>query len=252
MSRTFISLVFCFGLMNSLFAQQTDFETVIIPVETKARDFSEYLVQLAWLNNPESAIVQDEVKNAQDLAKNTRKEWMRDVQGTFNLNEGNVRKAPQTTVADSNGNVTSIVTSNAFYPRYNVSVNVNMYSVLSQKTKNRVGNREIQIAEHRVNQRKLEIRAETLSRFTSYKVAKAIFNTRTLAEQESYASYILVQQLYKSDEKTLDEYTTSTTMYYQAQEARIRAEADVQLAKFQLEAMIGLKWEQVQHPLKED
>ena len=226
------------GLNGLLSAQQTDFDAVIIPVETKARDFSEYLVQLAWLNQPESAIAQDEVKNAQDEAKNTRKEWMRDVQANFNLNEGNLQGA------DGSGNV--------YFPRYNFGVGLNLYSLTSQKSKNDIGKRDIRIAEHKVNQRKLEIRSETLQRYALYKLAKSLYKTRTLAEQEANANYLVIQQLYKTDEKTFEEYTTASVAYYAAQEARMKAETDVMLAKISLEEMIGLKWEQVQHPAKED
>ncbi len=226
------------GLNGLLSAQQADFDAVVIPVETKARDFSEYLVQLAWMNQPESAAAQAEVKNAQDEAKATKKEWMRDLQASFNLNEVNLKGA------DDNGNI--------FFPRWNVGVGLNLFNLTSQKNKNDVGKRDIQIAEHKVNQRKLEIRAETLMRYAQFKLAKQLFKTRTLMEQEASANYLLIQQLYKSDEKTLDEYTTAATTYYQAQEARLKAETDVLLAKYRLEEMLGIKWEQVQHPAKED
>jgi outer membrane protein TolC len=233
---TTLAAILCLAGFSN--AQQADFDAVVIPVETKARDFSEYLVQLAWLNQPESAIAQDEVKNAQDDAKNTRKEWMRDVQATFNLNEGNLQGA------DDNGNV--------FFPRYNFGLGVNLYNITSQKTKNNIGKRDVRIAEHKLNQRKLEIRAETLQRYALYKLAKQLYKTRTLAEQEANANYLVIQQLYKTDEKTFEEYTTASSAYYAAQEARLKAETDVLLAKISLEEMIGIKWEQVQHPAKED
>ncbi|MBP6825136.1 MAG: TolC family protein [Saprospiraceae bacterium] len=231
-----LSMLICLnGVVN---AQQADFDFVVQPVEAKARDLSEYLVQLAWLNNPESAVAQEEVKVAQDEARNTRKEWMRDVQLTFNLNEANLRGA------DTLGNV--------FFPRYNFGVGVNLYNILSQGSKNKVSKREINIAEHKVNQRKLEIRAETLSRYAIFKFTKEIVKTRTLAEQEIHANYVLIQQLYKTDEKTFEEYITASSAYYQAQEGRMKAENEALLAKYRLEEMIGLKWEQVQHPEKED
>ena len=233
-----LTLSIMLGLNGLMIAQQADFDAVVIPMETKARDFSEYLVQLAWLNQPESAIVQDEVKNAMDEAKNTRKEWMRDVQASFNINEGNLQGAGE------NGNV--------FFPRYNFGVGMNLYNITSQKTKNNVGKRDVKIAEHRVNQRKLEIRAETLQRFALYKLSRELFKTRTLAEQEANVNYLVIQQLYKSEEKTVEEYTTASAAYFAAQEARLKANTDVMLAKISLEEMIGIKWEQVQHPAKEE
>ncbi|MCC6279219.1 MAG: TolC family protein, partial [Saprospiraceae bacterium] len=212
-------------------------DLIVQPVDTKARDFSEYLVQLAWTNWPEGAIALEEVKNAQSDDKNTRKEWMRDLQATFNLNEANLR-APDTS-------------SNVFFPRYNFGVNLNLYNILSQKEKNKISKRDIRIAEFNVNRQKLEIRSETLSRYAKFKLAKDILKSRTLVEQDMNATYILVQQLYKNDEKTLEDYTTASAAFFAAQEARMQAETDVLIAKFRVEEMIGLKWEQVQHPAKE-
>ena len=36
--------LFIFGLEGAAFAQQTDFDAIVQPVDIKARDFSEYLV----------------------------------------------------------------------------------------------------------------------------------------------------------------------------------------------------------------
>ena len=234
----FRNLTFFFVFLSlQASAQRTDFDLIVQPVDTKARDFSEYLVQLAWMNWPEGAIAQEEVKNAQSEEKNTRKEWMRDVQATFNLNEANLR-APDTS-------------SNVFFPRYNFGLNLNLYNILSQKEKNRISKREILIAEHNVDRRKLEIRSETLSRYAKFRLAKDILKSRTLVEGDMNATYILVQQLYKNDEKTLEDYTTASAAFFAAQEARLQAETDVLITKFRVEEMIGLKWEQVQHPAKE-
>ena len=219
-------------------AQQTNYENIVQPLDTKARDFSEYLVQLAWQNNPASAIALEDVKSAQDKARNIRKEWMRDVQASFNFNEANLRSV------DTFGNV--------FFPRYNIGLTLNLFNILSQKDKNRVGRHDIEIAEQKVNAQMLAVRAETLARYTQFKLARDILKTRTLVEQETYNNFVLIQQLYKTDEKTFEDYSTASSAYYQAQEARIRAAADLQLAKLRLEEMIGLKWEQVQHPAKEE
>lgn len=241
------------GLPGRSFAQQTDFDAIVQPVDIKARDFSEYLVQLAWMNQPESAIAQEEVKIAREKVKNTKKEWMRDIQGTFNLNEGNLRSQGVTTVRDSAGNILSETsTGNVFFPRYNFGVNLNLYSILTQKTKNQIGKRDVDIAGHKVNAQKLSIRAETLQRYAKFRLAKEILKTRTLVEQEVYANFILVKQLYNTDEKTFEEYTIASSAYYQAQEARIEAQSQVEISRFALEEMIGLKWDQVQHPAKEE
>lgn len=221
-----------------LCAQQTDYDAIIQPVDAKARDIAEYMVQLAWLNSPEGRIAEAELLNSRSENKNIRKEWMRDVNASFNLNETNLRGGD------------SLV--NVFFPRYNFGVTLNLYNILSQKEKNEIGRRRMSIAEERINLRKREIRAEALTRWAEFRLAREIFKERSTVELDLNNNFILIQQLYKSDEATLEQYTTTSAAYYQAKEAKIRAQTELQIAKFKLEEIIGLRWEQVQHPAKED
>ena len=234
------SLLFCFFLLKNAFlsAQAVNFDSIVTPLAAKSPVFSEYLVQLAWLNNPESAIAQDESLNAKDADKNVRKEWMRDVQGTFNLNEANLKR-----VEGPSGNV--------FFPRYNFGVNLNLFNILSQKKKNSISSREIRISEHEINRKKLELRNETLSRYAKFRLAKDILKTRTLLEQEMRSGYVLVEQLYRTDEKTFEDYTKASSAYYEAREARMRAETELLVAQLDLESVIGIRWSDVDHPGKD-
>jgi len=234
-----LSTLILVAFAQILSAQQTDYETIVQPLENKARDFTEYLVQLAWLNNPESLTAQSEAKNARDLDKNTRKELLKDFGLTFNLNEGNLRN-----IGGGDG-------TNIFFPRYNFGATVNVFNLTTQKSKNRVSKRAIDIADQKVNAQKLELRAETLTRYTAFKLARNIYRQRVLAEQEVYANYVLIKQLFETDEETFEKYTAANNAYYAAQEAKLNAEANVLTARYALEALIGLRWEQIQHPEKE-
>lgn len=230
--------VFCMLFLGAclyLGAQpRTDYHDVIAPLDSPAVDFKEYLVQLAWINSPEGAIAAAEVLNAADRAKNTKKEWMRDIQATFNLNEANLRSS-----TDTFGNV--------FFPRYNFGINLNLYNILSQDKKNDISKRDIQVAEFRLQQKKRLIRAETLSRYEQWLMTQQVLQARRQVEQESRSNYVLIEQQYRTDEKSFEDFATASAAYYQAQEARIRAENEVRQALIQLEALIGLFWDQVVH-----
>lgn len=238
MLKTSILVLLASSLIVPAFAQQTDYDAIILPVDAKARDIAEYMVQLAWLNSPEGRIAEAELLNARSENKNTRKEWMRDVNASFNINESNLRGA------DTLGNV--------FFPRYNFGLTLNLYNILSQKEKNNIGRRRLDIAEERIHQRQREIRAEALTRWADYRLAREIFKERSTVELDLNNNFILIQQLYKSDEATLEQYTTTSAAYYQAREARIRAQTELEIAKFKLEEIIGLRWDQVQHPSKDE
>jgi outer membrane protein TolC len=230
-------------LLFTLFAcaihaqQLTDFNQIIAPLDSPAVDFKEYLVQLAWINSPEGRIAAEEVLNAKDRNSNTKKEWMRDIQATFNLNEGNLRQQN-----NASGNV--------FFPRYNFGATLNVFNILSQKDKNSIAKRDIIIAEQKVNQRKYAIRAETLTRYAFFNMANSVLLSRRQVEQDTKSALVLIEQQYRSDEKSFDDFTTASSSFYQAQEARIRQENEVLQAQIRLEEIIGLMWIQVVHPNK--
>lgn len=217
--------------------QRTNFNEIVAPLDSPAVDFQEYLVQLAWINSPEGAIAAAEVLNASDRSKNTKKEWMRDIQATVNLNEANLRSS-----SGANGN--------SFFPRYNFGLNLNVYNILSQNDKNKISKRDIQIAEQKVNLQKMTIRAETLTRYAQFRMAEKVIQARRQVEQETRSTYVLIEQQYRTDEKTFEDYSAASAAYYQAQEARIRAENELLTAQIRVEEVIGLRWEQVVHPGK--
>ena len=195
-------------------------------------------MQLAWLNSPEGAIAAAEVLNAADKDKNTRKEWMRDIQATFNLNEANL-----TSGTDTFGNV--------FFPRYNFGLNLNLYNILSQGNKNKIRKRDIQIAEQKVNLRKMAMRAETHTRYWEFRMAAEVLKARSQVEQETRSAFVLVEQEYRNDERSFEDYSQASKAYFQAQEARIRSENESLQAQIRLEEVIGLMWWQVAHPGKQ-
>jgi outer membrane protein TolC len=216
---------------------RTNYESIVAPLDSPAIDFQDFLVQLAWINNPEGAIAMAELLNAGDLAANVRKEWMRDVQLTFNLNEGNI-------VPPESGS------GNIFFPRYNASINLNLYNITSQKKKNDISKREITIAEQRVKAQKMNVRAQTLLLYQSFLLARKVVENRSVIEQEMRNAYILIEQQYRTDEKAFDEFMVASTAYFKSQEDRMKSETEVLQAQLKLEAAIGLLWSQVQHPGK--
>ena len=236
MTRLFVLTLLIFAYTEQcIYAQQTtDYNQIIAPLDSPAVDFKEYLVQLAWINSPEGAIAAAEVLNAKDKGKNTRKEWMRDIQATINLNEANLKSNTGTT-------------GNVFFPRYNFGLNLNIYNVLTQGPKNNISKRDIDIAQMRVNQQKLAVRAETLSRYAQFRMATEVLQARRQVEQETRSAFVLIEQQYRTDEKTFEDYSTASAAWYKAQEERIRSENETLQAKIKLEEVIGIFWEQVIH-----
>ena len=233
------TILFCCLLVASSIQAQflTMADNIVAPLDSPAVDLQEYLVQLAWLNSPDGHIALDEVLNAKDRAKNTKLEWLRDIQATFNLNEANLR----TKQSDTSG------ADNIFFPRYNFGLNFSPYNIISQKGKNNISKRDIKIAEEKVLSKKMAVRAETLSRHAQFKMANNVLVARRQVEQEAKSAFVLIEQQYRTDEKTFEDYTAASSNYYQAQEARIRSENEVLQAQIRLEEIIGVFWSQIVH-----
>jgi Outer membrane efflux protein len=294
-----LSAVFTCLLSVSLSAQQTDFNRVVLPVDQKAKDFREFLVQLSWLNNPDNDVYAIEVENAKDQIKVTKKDWLKDIQVTSNINEANIKTffkkddgkstviteelvnggvpvktstvqsvtvGSSTVITTTNTEVTTnggkpvvreITSSsvgaadNIFFPRYNLGINVNLGTIMTQKPKNRIRERELHMIEHQLNQRKLRMRAETLERYENLLAANEIYKTRVQIEQDAKANYVLVGSLYKTDEMTFVEYNEASSLYFSAVETRIKTESERRIALIRLEEIIGLTWDQVKHTGKE-
>lgn len=293
-----------FALLACQFAkaQQTDFNRVVQPVEMKAKDFREYLIQLAWVNNPDNQILSKEIDIAKEELKITKKDWLKDLQVTSNLNEANIKPlfnrnasdattvnsselvnnglpivtTNTTTVTKPNGTTETTVettsqlvnngkptvrsqtstttgagTDNVFFPRYNVGINLNLGTILTQKGKNSIRQREVLITEDRLNQQKLAIRAETLVRYEQLLAAYEIYKTRVQVEQDAKSNYILIGTLYKTDEKTFVDYNEASSTYQTAVEARIKADTEKRVALYRLEEIIGVTWDQVKHSAKQ-
>lgn len=276
MKKLFLPLILLVAWAKT-FAQTTDFNSVIQPVEVKARDFGEYLVQLAWVNQPDNQIKNVEIKQAKDKLRLAKKDWLKDFQLTVNLNEANLAKPaslpkilfdskgdpildknnqtiPITNVLfDNNGNSIPLESAggSAFYPRYNFGLNFNLGNLVAQKNKNQVAQHDVKIAEHELNKQKLALRAEVLTRHQKYRLAREILKARTQVEQDANANFLLVKELYSKDERTFEDYNEASSNFHESREARIKAEADVIFARILLEEIVGLRWEQVQHPQKD-
>ncbi len=92
MKRTFITFIVFAIIISRAFAQQVDYNKIILPDEAANISFEEKLVQLAWKNNPASAIVQGEAKVAQYEAKAAGGKWLGLFGAQGNLNEFTIKR----------------------------------------------------------------------------------------------------------------------------------------------------------------
>jgi outer membrane protein TolC len=232
-----ITVCISIATLQAGWSQRTDFDKIVTPVEKRSRDFQEYLVQLAWLNNPSNENLERKVKIAEQDDDLTRMDWLNNFALTLNLNEANL----QAKADPVPGQVSSI-----FFPRYNFSANFKLGDLFNTATKRKMNKQKIRIAEGDVNQRKLYIRAEVLKRYQDYILAQEVYKTRTQAEEDANAIFVLMSKQFKNGSSRFEEYNQASSTFFNAQEANLRSKSEVTVSKLRLEEMIGMRWEEVQ------
>lgn len=239
MKKTILLILTTF-LIQSIDAQRpVDFNKVVVPTDSRAKEFKDYLVQLAWSNTPSNRVLEEEIEIAREEVSIKRWDWTKDFIAQFNYNESHFI---DDFINDEDPNIPDPNPNQLFtiYPRFNFGASIPLGTILNNPKKRRQAEHELIITEHELNQEKLEIRAKTLERYEAYLVANEIVTTRKQAEDDAYQTYQLVKALFKKGEAKFDEVNSASTTYYKAKEGFISAESDVKVAIIQLEELIGI------------
>jgi outer membrane protein TolC len=230
-SLIFRILPFFFGfLLAPLFVSaQIDYNQIVAPEGQRPTSFEDYLVQLAWLNSPETKILEYEKTKEKKEVDLQKMDWMNDVNFGFNINEVSLSNVLQ----PSPDNL-------VLYPLYQFSAGVSLGSFTTNKKKREIEEMDVLISDMEANQHKMKIRAETLARYRKLLLSIETLKVRTKAEEDTRNTYQISQQRFKND---LEDMLRASEAYNNSQEKRLTAETDIQLAIIALEEMIGIKWE---------
>ncbi len=231
-----LSFTCCLLGTSTLSAQQVDFNKVVPGDESRPKTFEDYLVQLAWKNNPQGKILNSNLEIAKTEVSLTKNEWMNKLSAQFSLNE--------------------ISLSNLIYnyddplfvaqPLWNLSATVDLGTLLNRSKEVRIAQERRKITEYNINLLKLELRALVIKRYYEYLSSIDILKARTEAEEEAYQNYELVGELFKTDKANFEDFSQASQSYINAKESKIKAETDLKLAKLLLEELIGVPYEEAE------
>ena len=215
------------------YAQEIDYNAIILPSTATNVSIEEKLVQLAW-KNPNSKIFVKNIDVATYDLRQSQWSWLENIRVQGNLNEFTINPAA------SGGSDRSL-----FYPRYNFSVMFSLgdFAIKPLEVKKRRELREI--STESANAQKIAIRAETLRRYNNYLLAKNVLEVQTAMEQDSYANFKLVQDRFKNGEENIQSYNLILERYTNQRLKRLEVETAFKNAKLNVEEMIGMKLENV-------
>lgn len=235
MKKALILLFTIMSIQTADAQRPVDFNKVVVPTETRAKTFKEYLVQLAWSNSPANRVLEEEIDIAKEEVSIKKWEWTEDFVAQFNYNESHFI---DDFIDDDNPNSNTELFT--IFPRFNFGANIPIGTIVNNPKKRKQAEHELIITEHQLNQEKLVIRAKVLEAYETYLASKDIAETRREAEEDAYQTYQLVKQLFKKGEAQFEDVNSSSSSYYKAKEGYIGAKADVQIAVIQLEELIGI------------
>ncbi len=217
---------FTFVCLNA-FSQSVDYNTIILPENIKNVDIREKLVQLAWNNNPENRIVENNIKIAKKSIGVNASEWLDIFRANGNINEFTIDPG-------------SSPNPNNYYPRYNFSASFSLGMFLSIPTRTKIAKIDLENQIELQNSQKLKIRAQVLRLYEAYRRNKELFKIQTNLTDEAYSSYVISEQQFKSGEITLEEWTVQFKNYNSSVEQKITRESELEIAKINLEEVIGV------------
>jgi len=237
MTKLVLLLVAMFSVSLVSAQQPIDFNKVVVPPENRARTFEDYIVQLAWMNNPANKVFDQEISIAKEEVSIQKWKWTDDLDAIFNYNESHYIQDFRPEVIGTGENPNTLFT---VYPRFNFGARIKLGTIINNPKERKKAEYELKITELEKDQEKLALRAKTLERYQNYLVAKEILITRKQAEEDAFQTYLLIKELFRKGDAELDEYNSASTTYFSAKEGFITAKSDVKVTIIKIEEMIGI------------
>jgi outer membrane protein TolC len=227
------NLVFFFLLSTAVYAQNIDYNKIILPSGAQGVDFAEKLVQIAWKNNPENAYFIAQENAATYDVKRSAVEWLDLVSFQANLNEF---------VLNPGGDQFSRA---AFFPKYNVRFQISPYTFFNIPYNNKQFKEKQAMARSQVNTQKLLLRNQVLKAYNEYQMREKMYKIQNQLALDNETSHKLIEQRFKSGEITFETYSASLTNYSTVTLAQLEAEKEFKNSKLDLERLIGVRLEDV-------
>ena len=234
--KTFLVVIISVVCPFLTLAQSVDYDKIILPDNAKNVSFEERLVQLAWKNNPETALARDGVGVSYEESKVARTQWSTLAGVTGNLNEFNIKKFIEPDQA-AQGNI--------FFPRYNVFVQLPLSLIVQAPHMKKAAKFRLNEAEDRLKLLKLDIRNRVLKLYSEYKMAESIANIRKQSKEDEESIYRDMERRFSRGEAQIDEYLRAQRNRNDLMIQMAVSENQLQKAKLDVEAMIGIRLEDV-------
>ena len=231
--RILFSISLLLALKLSLFAQNVDYNRIILPPNSENIEFSEKLVQLAWQNHPDNITRKEQVKISEIDLDLSKRRWLSNFKVSGNLNEFNIDPTRD------------LANRSQFFPRYNFSLSFPLGDLFMNPLENKQNKILVDISENDLKAAKLLVRRNVLQAYNDYLLKEEIYKIQRLAMDNAETNHAIVEESFEQGEETYDKYTASFNNLNQKKITLLQAERDYKNAILTIEEMIGIPLENV-------
>jgi outer membrane protein TolC len=201
----------------------------------KSLDIRERLVLLA-LQNPNYEIADRMIAIADYNIRLAKGTWLSTLVAQGNLNEFSINPKAGTNAV--------------YYPRYNFGLTI-PFDIVSKNTNNiKIARENYQIALAQKNERYREIKAEVLTKYEDYLLAKQKLELQTQITQDEFALYKKSEKEFDDNIIKLEDFNRSSAAWVSAQIIKLDDQRNLNVTKIELERMIGIRLEEVFQQVK--
>ena len=216
-------------------AQTTGF--LYRPDSTRKSDIRERLVQLA-LQNPTYEMVDHASQAASYQIKIAKSAYLGLFSASGNLNEFTINSAVNGTTYPN------------YYPKYNFAVNI-PFDIFTRTTNNvKIARENYYISTAAKNEKFREIKADVLSKYENYLMAKQQVEFQGRLTQSEYSTFKRAESDFAENLIKLDDVEKSQKNYITEQLKSLMFQRDFNITKIELEKVIGVKIEDVERDFK--
>jgi outer membrane protein TolC len=197
-------------------------------------DIREKLVLLA-LQNPGYEIADRQVNVADYTLRKAKGSWLSLLSASGNLNELSLKGG-----GGGTGNESAL-----FYPRYNFNLTLPLDFITARSNDVKVAREQVYIAEAQKNEKYRQIRKEVLTRYEDYVMFRDMLEIQSRVTQSEYTKYRLAEKDFEDNLITADVFNKAEAIYLQQLQAKTEAQRNYNVAKLQLEELIGVSIDEV-------
>lgn len=211
---------------------------------TRAPDIRERLVQLA-LQSPAYEIADHQTQAAIYQIKMAKSAYLGLLSAQGNLNEYTINPSHFSSVTNANSGY-----NQTLYPRYNFGLNVPFDIFSKTKNSTKIAKENYYMAEAAKNEKFREIKADVLSKYENYLLAKQLVEFQSKLTQGEYSQLKRAESDFAENLVKLDDVEKAQKNYITEQVKNLTLQRDLNQAKIEIEKVIGVKIEDVEKGLK--